>query len=94
MLYLLLLVVSIILFFIFANKHARSSPRKISRDDLIETVKSFLENRDSAYNWDDFLTFPISEPKMNTFRLECRKIEWTTVDGKIRIRKLLDEFSL
>ena len=58
---------------------------------LTKTVESFLNNQDGPYDWDDFLTFPISDNKMNAFRIECTKIDDLTLSGKEKIRKLLDE---
>ncbi|HMO18226.1 MAG TPA: hypothetical protein PKA63_12435 [Oligoflexia bacterium] len=64
----------------------------MTREQLIETVESFLQNKGGAYEWDDFLTFPLSDSRMNTFRIECTNIDWTTQTGKDKVRELLNAF--
>jgi hypothetical protein len=88
--YFLILLLVVIFFFILANRYTRKNPKQISLEDLIETVESFLQNKGGAYDWDDFLTFPLSDSEMNTFRIECAKIDWTTQAGKDKVRELLD----
>lgn len=83
-------IVIVILFFVLANRFSRKNPRETKREELIQTVEAFLISDDGAYDWDDFLTFPIKDLKMNSFRIECQKIDWTTKEGKDKIRELLD----
>ncbi len=87
-----ILISLLIIFFLFklANRSTSKNPREMTLEVLTKTVESFLNNQDRPYDWDDFLTFPISDSKMNAFRIECIKIDDLTEPGKEKIRKLLE----
>jgi hypothetical protein len=74
------------------NRSARKNPKKMTREQFIETIESFLQAKDGPYDWDDFLTFPLSDTTMNNVRTECSNIDWTTQAGKDKVRKLLDAY--
>ena len=77
------------LFFVLANRRTRRNPRKLTRDDVAMTIESFLSGTGGAYDWDDFLTFPIADPDLEALRQRCVSFEWETNSGREALQREL-----
>ena len=76
--------------FWLTNRHTRKNPRKLSQEYVIATLSDFLDNKGGAYDWDDFLTFPVADPELEAVRKRCREIDWNSESGKESVREELD----
>lgn len=75
----------------------------LSRNEVAEIILSFVEGRSKGYEWDDFLTFPIRDPKLDAIRKRCIDVEddyprthsreWTSPEGSDVLRRMAMELS-
>ena len=82
-----------IAFFRLANWWTRRHPRKLDKQDVAKAIENFLGNSGEAYDWDDFLTFPIADPELDAIRKRCDKIDWKTDSGREQLREELKRLS-
>jgi hypothetical protein len=45
-----------------------------SSEDVIREIDNFLTGRGGAYDWDDFLSFPIHNQRLDGIRMECAEL--------------------
>jgi hypothetical protein len=44
---------------------------KRTTEEVIREITNFLNEIGGAYDWDDFLTIPIRDQRLNAIRIEC-----------------------
>jgi hypothetical protein len=47
---------------------------KLSANEVILEIEKFLNGTGDAYDWDDFLTFPIYDQQLDEIRIECAEL--------------------
>jgi len=67
--------------------------RRLSRQDVVQIIDHFLSGKGGPYDWDDFLTLPISDSSLDQVRQRCANVDWTSETGKESIRQILDELT-
>lgn len=67
--------------------------RRLSRQDVIRIIDQFLSGEGGPYDWDDFLTLPISDNSLDQVRRRCANVDWNSRNGKESIRQILVEIS-
>lgn len=69
----LVVIIAIVLFFIglsyLTKRYNRMSSYKVA--DIIER---FIEGKGSELDWDDFISSPISDPKLDKIRIRCSQL--------------------
>ena len=48
-------------------------PIKRTVDDAIKEITNFLNGVGGAYDWDDFVSIPIRDKRLDSIRVECFK---------------------
>jgi hypothetical protein len=49
-------------------------PVQMSVADVAAEIESFLDGRGGPYDWDDFCTCPIADPRLNAVRKRCAEL--------------------
>lgn len=44
---------------------------KRTTEDVIQEISKFLNGAGAAHDWDDFISIPISDPRLDAIRIEC-----------------------
>ena len=59
-------------------------PAEISEADVAEIIDTFLKGGGRPYDWDDFISVTIKEPRLDAIRRRCAGLpeEFPSIDGK------------
>jgi hypothetical protein len=57
---------------------------KRTTEEVIREITKFLSGIGGAYDWDDFLTFPIQDQRLNAIRIECAELPHKYPPGSCR----------
>lgn len=78
-------------------------PVSLSREEVRQTIVAFIEGRGGAYDWDDFLSFPLQDPELEAVRKRCIEIEdefprrhpreWTSPEGVESLREIAEKLA-
>lgn len=70
-----------------------------TREEIIQIITNFLEDKSSGYEWDDFTTFPLKAPELEKIRRDCyevycqypsgRRDKWCSDKGIERLKEIL-----
>lgn len=77
-------------FFMIANWWTQRRPLRRTKKDVERTLEDFLKGQGGPYDWDDFLTFPIADPRLELVRVRCAAVDWMTGEGRGEIRRQLE----
>jgi hypothetical protein len=58
--------------------------KRRTTEEVIREITKFLNGIGGAYDWDDFLTIPIHDRRLDAIRLECLDLRDTYPPGKKR----------
>jgi len=47
---------------------------KRTREDVIREIQKFLRDEGGAYDWDEFISVPINDRKLDAIRIECAEL--------------------
>jgi hypothetical protein len=55
----------------------------LTGDQVATTIQNFLDGSGGKWDWDDFISFPITDPKLEAIRERCNGLsaEFPTTDG-------------
>jgi hypothetical protein len=53
-------------------------------EEVIREIKNFLDGGGGAYDWDDFLAFPIPDQRLDAIRIECAELPDKYPSGSCR----------
>jgi len=59
----------------------------------VAILSNFLERTGDAYDWDDFLTFPIADEELNLVRQRCLNFDPGSDEGRAQVRIELDSLA-
>ncbi len=48
-----------------------SRPHNLTADQVADCIENFLEGRGGAWDWGEFLSFPIQDPVLERIRVRC-----------------------
>jgi hypothetical protein len=48
--------------------------KRRTTEEVIREITKFLNGIGGAYDWDDFLSIPIHDQRLNAIRIECREL--------------------
>ena len=48
--------------------------KRRTTEEVIREIKNFLDGGGGAYDWDDFVSIPIQDQRLNAIRIECREL--------------------
>jgi hypothetical protein len=57
---------------------------KLGAEEVIREIQKFLNGTGGAYDWDDFLTFPIYDQRLDAIRIECAELRDKFPPGSCR----------
>jgi hypothetical protein len=67
-----------------------SRPKKRTPAEVAGFIRDFLEGRGGEWDWDDFTSVPLVDPKLEAIRLGAASIALpVTVDGMAQLKTLL-----
>jgi len=72
---------------------------KRTTEEVIREISRFLDGLGGAYDWDDFLTIPIKDQRLDAIRIECGDLrdkyppgscrQYCSDEGLERLREIL-----
>ena len=48
---------------------------KRTRNEVAEFIENFLDGKGGPYDWDDFISIPISDPTLDQIRQRCARLD-------------------
>ena len=54
---------------------------KLSKDEVADAIQDFLDGKGGAYDWDDFISIPISDQQLDEIRKICAGLPKTFPPG-------------
>jgi hypothetical protein len=57
---------------------------KRTTEEVIREMTKFLNGIGGAYDWDDFLSIPIQDQRLNAIRIECMELRDKYPPGRCR----------
>ena len=74
---------------------------KRTTEEVTREITKFLNGIGGAYDWDDFLTFPIEDQRLEAIRIECAELrdkyppgncrQYCSDEGLERLREILKD---
>ena len=59
----------------FQRWAARRSGPRMTRAEVARAIESFVENRGGAWDWDDFTSVHIGDPRLDRIRERCAQLD-------------------
>lgn len=64
-------------------------PSNLSPEQVVDYLKGFLEGTDGPWDWDDFTTIPIADPRLDDIRDRVAALDVPLSDADIGLLKAL-----
>lgn len=90
-----------ILYGLYRFKKSVDSTPDPTREEIIQIITNFLEDKGDDYEWDDFTTIPLKTPELEKIRRNCyevycqypsgRRDKWCSDKGIERLKEILSE---
>ena len=67
-------------------------PVQLSAEEVATYIRDFIDGKGAGYDWDDFISIPIKDPRLEDIRQRASEVDLTvTPEGFEALRKLAEE---